>query len=269
MNISVIISTYNQPKWLEKALWAWAQQTHPSFEVLVADDGSGEETQDLIQQMSRKVNYPLKHIWHEDRGFQKCEILNKAILESSYDYLLFTDGDCLPRADLLAIHASFAEEGYFLSGSYLKLTKAVSDSITRSDLESGDIFSPEELIKRGQPKTSKMLKLKPVSVLTPIFDWLTSTKATWNGHCSSGWKTDILAVNGHNETMKYGGEDRELGERLINFGIKAKQIRHHSCLLHLDHPRSYVDPQLVATNKQIRKMVVKNKITWTDHGIKK
>jgi len=68
---------------------------------------------------------------------------------------------------------------------------------------------------------------------------LTTTNPTWNGHNVSGWKDDVIAVNGYNEDMQYGGLDRELGERLINYGIKGKQIRYSAICVHLDHPRPY------------------------------
>lgn len=269
MNISVILSTYNQPKWLELCLLAWNQQTYRNFEVIIADDGSSEETAHLIKKIRTEVGYPIKHIWHEDNGFQKCAILNKATLSARYDYLFYSDGDCLPRPDLLSIHARHAQKQFFLSGSYFKLDQEVSRSITKEEVISSEIFEISKLLEKGQPKSQKMIKLKPVNWLTPILEKLTPTKATWNGHCSSGWKQDILAVNGYNEIMKYGGEDRELGERLVNSGLKPKQLRHHTCLLHLDHPRGYVDQELVRKNQEIRNSVIQNKITWAPNGIEK
>src|SRR5690625_3672381 len=102
MELSVIFSTYNSPEWLEKVLWGYQCQSFQDFEVLVADDGSTSETADLIHRLQQHVSFPLHHIWHEDRGFRKCDILNKAVAAAHTDYLVFSDGDCIPRADFLS-----------------------------------------------------------------------------------------------------------------------------------------------------------------------
>ena len=129
MKISVIISTYNSPLWLRKVLWGYETQSFKDFELVIADDGSGEETKQLVQDF--KANSPLTvhHVWHEDNGFQKCSILNKAIRKSSHEYLVFTDGDCVPHPTLLETHAGNAEHGRFLSGGYCKLPMTTSKAI--------------------------------------------------------------------------------------------------------------------------------------------
>ena len=100
MRLSVIISTYNVPQWLEKVIWGYAAQSHQDFELLIADDGSTEETAVCIQQLQRAVGLAIEHIWHEHNGFRKCTILNKAIVAAANEYLVFADGDCVPRWDL-------------------------------------------------------------------------------------------------------------------------------------------------------------------------
>lgn len=267
--ISVIISTYNQPEWLEKCLWSYDAQSFRDFEVIIADDGSDSKTKDLIDRLKKQLSISIQHVWHEDQGFQRCVILNKATVAAKYDYLLFTDGGCLARKDLLATHAKLAKRGFFLSGSYFKMTLPVSKALIQSDIKNQSIFKLKPLISKGQPFTYKMLKLGNNDKKGQIFDSLTTTKATWNGHCSSGWKEDILAVNGHNEEMHYGGQDRELGERLMNYGIKPLQIRHRSCVLHLDHPRSYKTADSINKNKAIRAKVRKSGIYWSPNGISK
>ncbi|NND80648.1 MAG: glycosyltransferase, partial [Maribacter sp.] len=101
--VSVIISTYNKPKWLEKVLWGFNCQTYKDFEVIIADDGSGPETKELIDMMRGKVGYRIDHVWQEDEGFQKCRILNLAILACTTDYIIMTDGDCIPREDFVQV----------------------------------------------------------------------------------------------------------------------------------------------------------------------
>ena len=98
-SVGVIISTYNNPKWLEKTLWGYECQSIPSFELIVADDGSTDETKTLLEDFRMKSFPNLKHIWHPDEGFQKCKILNRALSIAESDYLIFTDQDCIPRYD--------------------------------------------------------------------------------------------------------------------------------------------------------------------------
>src|SRR5690606_21181224 len=75
MTISIIITTYNSPDWLEKVLWGYQAQTNHDFEVIIADDGSGEATRQRIEELRPSLKYSVQHIWHEDEGFRKCTIL--------------------------------------------------------------------------------------------------------------------------------------------------------------------------------------------------
>lgn len=268
LDISVIISTYNSPDWLQKVLWSFDQQSFTNFEVVIADDGSGEPTKQLIDTMKSQVSYPIQHIWHEDNGFQKTIILNKAIVASKGNYLVFTDGDCMARADFLKIHANYRETGFFLSGGYFKLPMSISEHISEEDIKTQRCFDIKWLRSHGLKSSFKNNKITAKGLKQKLLNKLTPTTATWNGHNSSGYKSDILAANGFDERMQYGGEDRELGERLFNAGIKAKQIRYSAICLHLDHARGYVKPEMIEKNLKIRATTKKENRTTTDYGIK-
>ena len=269
IDISVIISTYNQPLWLEKVLWSYEFQNFKNFEVVIADDGSGEDTRKLIKELEKKLSFPIQHLWHEDRGFQKTIILNKATVASQGTYLIYTDGDCIARKDFLQTHIEFREQGYFLSGGYFKLPMNISELITKEDIEKEQCFDLGWLKNHGLKTSFKNNKITSKRIKANLLNTLTPTTATWNGHNASGWKTDILKTNGYDERMQYGGEDRELGERLFNAGIKAKQIRYSAICLHLDHMRGYVKPEMIKKNKRIRLETKQNKITRTLYGIEK
>jgi glycosyltransferase involved in cell wall biosynthesis len=267
--ISVIVSTYNSVDWLRKVLEGYKHQAYDYYEVIVADDGSGEETRQLIE--SYQADYPVKlrHIWHEDKGYRRQELLNKIIMQTEYDYILMTDGDCIPRKDFLAVHAKFAEKGYFLSGGYLKLNMPTSEAISIKDIENENCFDIKWLNANGSVTRKQELKLKSKAGLAKLLDLVTPTGATFNNCNSSAWKNDLIAINGYDERMQYGGPDRELGERLFNYGIKSKQIRHKAICLHLDHPRGYKTKESLDRNLKIRKAVKDDKLTWTDYGIVK
>ncbi|HNX66779.1 MAG TPA: glycosyltransferase family 2 protein [Bacteroidales bacterium] len=265
-SIGVIISTYNNPTWLQKVLWGYTCQTVMPDEIIIADDGSRDETRKLIDSFRDRL--PVKHVWHPDNGFQKCRILNMAILEATSDYLIFTDQDCIPRNDFVEVHLKYAQKGYLLSGGYVRLPMELSKNIIEEDIRSGNAFSLRWSLKGGLPLNFKCTKLIKSKVFTQLMNFITPTRATWNGCNSSGWKADMLTINGFNEEMQYGGQDREFGERLVNLGLKSKQIRYSAILLHLDHSRPYKTPESIAKNVSIRKNTRKKKIIETPRGIK-
>jgi glycosyltransferase involved in cell wall biosynthesis len=65
-SIGIVISTYNNPAWLEKTLWGYLFQTRPADEIIIADDGSDDRTRTLIDSFRDRL--PIKHVWHEDQG---------------------------------------------------------------------------------------------------------------------------------------------------------------------------------------------------------
>ncbi|NDI99833.1 glycosyltransferase [Flavobacterium sp. LaA7.5] len=269
MKISVIVSTYNAEKWLEKVLIGYSNQTYKDFEVIIADDGSRESTKALIDRYAAGYPVPLRHLWHEDKGYRRQEILNIAIVEAANEYIIMTDGDCIPREDFVAVHAKFAEKGRFLSGGYCKLPMSTSEAITKEDIETQRCFDVNWLKSIDKLGFSQKLKLSSSPVLATVLDTVTTTTPSFNNCNSSGFKADMIAINGYDERMKYGGPDREFGERLENYGVKGKQIRHKAICLHLDHSRGYKTPESLAANLAIRKEVKENKIKWTPYGIVK
>jgi len=267
MSTSVIFTTYNHPKWLEKTLWGFSAQTYRDFEIIVADDGSGPETREVVERFRSQIDIPIQHLWQEDDGFRKCRILNKAIVASRGEYLIFTDGDCIPNPDFVKNHVELSAENTMLSGGYFKLPLEVSRAITREDIVSGNCTRPSWLLKHGVPFTPKIAKLYSNPLIGAILDTLTFTRATWNGHSSSTWKKHILAVNGFDERMQYGGQDREFGERLMNMGIKTRQVRYRCSCVHLDHGRGYARPESIARNRSIREYTRQHQVTRTEYGI--
>lgn len=267
MKTSVILTTYNSEAWLEKVIWGLSVQTEKDFEIIIADDGSKSATKDLLDALRPQLQMPLIHVWQEDNGFQKSQILNKAIIASNTDYLIFTDGDCIPREDFVATHLKYRQKGYFLSGGYFMLPMNVSKLISKEDIISQDCFDIRWLTSKGLKKTSKASKLMAKGMVSRIMNAITPTKATWNGHNASGWKKDIVEINGFNQEMQYGGQDRELGERLFNKGLKSKQIRYSAICIHLDHARGYVNEATWKKNFAIREYTQKYKIVRTPVGI--
>lgn len=266
-DITVILSTYNSPDYLETVLWAYARQTDGRFEVVVADDGSSPETASRIEALRGPTGLALRHVWQEDRGFRKPRILNRAIRAARGVYLIMSDGDCVPRADFVAAHRRLAAPGRYLSGGYVKLPAPTSAYIDRAAVESGRAFDMGWLEARGLRRSNHTLKLTAEGSVAAFLDAAVPTPPTWNGHNSSGWKADILAVNGFDERMGYGGEDGEMGDRLRRRGVRPRRVRYRVKCLHLHHERGYVSAEMLERNRKIRQESRRSGRSYTPFGV--
>jgi glycosyltransferase involved in cell wall biosynthesis len=251
MHLSVIVSTYNKPAFLERVLWGYAVQTRADFELLVADDGSGPETRRLIERLRVETGCEIRHVWHPDEGFRKSEIMNRAILASSGDYLLFTDGDSIPRADLVDVHMTLAQPGHYLAGGYLKLPAHVSERVTVDAVRDGRATDLRWLRAQGWRPGHRALRLVRSRAAAALLDRLTPTAPLFAGNNASTWREAIFAVNGFDQSMGYGGLDRAVGYRLRNLGIRARQVRHRAICVHLHHDRPYHRPEVMRANKEL------------------
>lgn len=238
-DISVIISTHNAEAWLRKVLWGFHCQTFKQFEVVVADHGPDPKTKALLEALSQQVFYNITHVWQEDAGFQKSRILNKAITACNARYIVMTDGNCIPREDFVEVHHINKAKGYFISGGCYRLPINISKMITLEDIEQQRCFDIHWLKEKGIPKAFKNNKRIFKGWSSKLLNIFTPTDTRWNGHNASGWKKDILNVNGFDERIEYGEQDLELGERLFNSGIKPKQLRYSAVCVHLEHKRDY------------------------------
>ena len=252
MKISIVLTTYERPRELELALAGYALQDDPDFEVVVADDGSGPATAVVIAAAAERGGVPVRHVWHPDRGFRKTEILDRAIARCEGDYLLFSDGDCIPRGDFVSTHRRLARANRFLSGGYVRLPPGLSGGLTSEDVRLGWIWDAARLRRRGLPAGRAIFRTLRPGPLPRLLDLLTPTRATWNGMNSSTWRNAVLAVNGFELDLGYGGLDREFGQRLENLGLDGRQVRHRAVLLHLHHDRPYRDPDALARQRALR-----------------
>ena len=164
---------------MEKVLWGFFAQTERDFEIIIADDGSREDTRERIARLSADSELPIRHVWQPDDGFQKSRILTKAIAATQGDYLIFTDGDCIPRNDFVAEHLRHADENCYLSGGYFKLPMTISKAITKDDVTSQRVFSADWLGQQGMNIGISSLKLSSKGQLGDMLNRL-PIKASWN-----------------------------------------------------------------------------------------
>lgn len=268
VSVGVVFTTYNRPDDLARVLPGYARQSHKVFEVVIADDGSGPETLNCIEQARQQWDLNIRHVWQEDLGFRKCRILNRAIEETTAQYLIFTDGDCIPHPRFVAGHLELARPGHFVSGGCIRLGAEATRAIRPLDVLNGNVFDLPWLMSRGE----NVRNLRKLKLSAPpwhnVMNTLTTTRPTWNGHNSSTWRDEVLAVNGFDERLGYGGLDREFGERLERCGMRGIQARYTLMCLHLDHPRPYRARETMAANREIRRQNARQRVRRTAHGLR-
>jgi glycosyltransferase involved in cell wall biosynthesis len=250
-SVSVIVSTYNQPRHLQRCLLALGQQSHSDFDILVADDGSTEDTGKLVEQFARTSAVPVRHVWHKDRGFRKTQILNKAVFATRSDYLVFIDGDCVAHRDFVREHVNNAKPGHYLNGSLIRLNRLISDRLTKAAILGGQAFRAGWLVRQGRRVDRRYLRLSLSYELRSRLNRTSPTKLYWLGSNSSCFRKDLVAVNGFDNRFSYGFEDADFGRRLEMREVTPKTVRWTAILLHLWHERPWADPQIQAANRKL------------------
>jgi glycosyltransferase involved in cell wall biosynthesis len=234
--IAVIVTTYNRPDALAAVLEGFLAQTDPNFELLVADDGSTPDTAQLVQQFQARATFPIKHIWHEDQGFRAAAIRNRALAATTADYIIFTDGDCVPLQHFVARHRLLSESGYFLSGNRVLLTQGFTQHVLAEKIPV-HAWAFYDWLKAKI--SNKINRLVPFINFSKIACLRKKEGQRWRGAktCNlSAWRDDLLRVNGLDESYTgWGQEDSDLVVRLIRSGILNKSARFAAPVLHLWH----------------------------------
>jgi glycosyltransferase involved in cell wall biosynthesis len=233
--ISVIVTTYNREDALEAVLRSLARQSDQDFEVVVADDGSRATTAEIVDAWKDKIGQRLAHVWHEDRGFRAAEIRNRAILASHGAYVIFLDGDCLPRQDFVAAHRRLAEPGWFVAGNRILLSPAFTAKVLH------DKLAPEtwsfatwfaQRMRGGINRLAALLHL-PLGPLRRL------RRNKWRGARSANlavWRADLDRVDGFDADYSgWGKEDSDIIVRLLRADVKRKDGVFATGVLHLWH----------------------------------
>lgn len=270
MKAELIFSTYNAVRPLRLTLLSVLGQRRRPDGICVADDGSGPETKAAIEAFAAEhPELKVRHVWHPDTGFRKNEILNRAVETSDADYLVFTDGDCLMSPGFIERHVGLARPDRFNCGSLIRLTEAATAAVTEADVTSGRVFDIGWL-KRQETfdRTTTWLKAMPLPFAAQAaLDRVYPVRKTWMGSNTSAFRSAILSVNGFDETMSYGGGDKEFGIRLANSGVRGRHLRFTAPVVHLDHPRGYRNEEAIARQRKMIAAARTTGKTWTEDGI--
>lgn len=238
MKTAVIVTTYNRPDALAAVLAGYEAQSTRSFELLVADDGSTSATREVVDRFSVRANGSMQHVWHEDLGFRAAAIRNRALATSSADYIIFTDGDCVPDRDFVATHQRLAEPGYFVAGNRVLLSERFTAKTLSNARSLCQYHRVEWLLARMRGDINRLLPL----IRLPDGSWRKSSPDRWEGvkTCNVAvWRDDLVRVNGLDEAYAgWGLEDSDLVIRLLHAGVKHKSARCAAPVFHLWHKES-------------------------------
>lgn len=240
-DVSLIISCYNQPEYLERVLHSALNQSYTNFELIMSDDGSGDEVAKLIQSYSPKFKYPIKHIWHEDMGFRKTIIKNKAVRASTTDYLIFVDGDCIMHHLFVERHFKRKAKDVVLSGRRVMLSEDFTQKLTLEQIEKRELERPKSWLNHIDTDEERFKNIKRGLYLPFLFQPINFfSKSYFASGCNySLFKENFMAVNGYNEDIiGWGYEDINISNRLQLKGYKIKKLTNEAILYHQYHSHS-------------------------------
>jgi glycosyltransferase involved in cell wall biosynthesis len=243
-----------------------AAQTRLPDEVIVADDGSADDTRQLIASLAANFPVPLRHIWQEDRGFRAARCRNLGIAASRGDYVVLIDGDMVLHPAFIADHLMLAEPGYFLQGGRFKTSAAET----------------ARLLAGGRPVFAPWadVDFHVFDGIRRIYSFRAPGLARWKAKGKNGgrvmscnmsfWRDDLIRVNGFDERMEgYGAEDRELAARLENAGLRRRQLKWCALAAHLEHKtRAQIDVNdMSLPNNRLYRATITERITRCELGI--
>ncbi|GAB3533529.1 glycosyltransferase family 2 protein [Pontibacter brevis] len=240
-SVSVIIAVYNKMDWLLLLLAGFEQQSFQDFEIVVADDGSSETFVAALNEYISKSPLQIQHVWHEDKGFRKTRILNKAVLKSRGEYIIFVDGDCLPDRHFVADHWYNRSPGTALAGRRANLSEELTKSLSPEKIRGGFLGSIAFLRKVWVDSFRKITNHaeKSLRLPRPIYKMLPAKSKGILGCNFSLHKEDLLHINGFD--IRYEapatGEDTDVELRLRWAEKKVKLLRFQAIQFHLYHKR--------------------------------
>ncbi|MDQ2719289.1 MAG: glycosyltransferase family 2 protein [Bacteroidota bacterium] len=227
ISVDILISTFNWPQALESIFLSILGQTRLPDRILIADDGSGYETQMLIDKYRRFFNCPVEHIWQEDKGFRKTIILNKAMKYAGSDYIIQIDGDIVLHKNFIKDHLNNALKKTFVQGCRTILNDSQTRKALNKNINSFKFFS------YGIKNRLNALRIPFLSFLIKTDPGCSKNIKACN---LAFWREDYVAVNGYDNLFHgWGCEDDEFAARLINYGVKKRRLKLAAICYHLNH----------------------------------
>ncbi len=258
---SLLISTYNWPEALDLCIKSVMDQSVLPAEIIICDDGSGQETRELVNKWKTISAIPVQHVWHKDEGFQLAKIRNRGFAAAKHEYLIQIDGDLILHRHFISDHIKFAQAESFTTGSRVLLSEAFSRQL---------FLDKEKDVKILFRQNNNMLNSLHLPLLRSLMATRYKNKGKWKYYvkgCNMAfWKKDILAVNGYNEAFTgWGREDSEIAIRLMNMGVQKRFLKFGGICYHLYHPEA--SRAMEAKNTQMMEDAITQKTIKAAVGI--
>jgi glycosyltransferase involved in cell wall biosynthesis len=259
MKTAVILTTYNRPDALRAVLEGYRVQDTREFELIIADDGSTRETAALIEQYRRELPVPLEHVWQEDRGFRAGAVRNRALTRTTADYVIFSDGDCVPPVFFVSRHIALAEPHCFLAANRVLLSEAFTRAVLEKRIPIHAWSTGHWLAAWLRRDVNRALPL----VRLPDKGFRKVSPRRWEGvkTCNfSAWRADLLRANGFDERYAgWGLEDSDLVVRLLHAGVQHKSARFAAPVFHLWH-RENDRSQLADNRSRLEEILASDRV---------
>lgn len=240
---SIIISIYDNINFLRVVLDSLKQQTEQCFEIVISEDASHLHVKEFID------NYPFihdyQHLTQPDVGWKKNKALNRAILASKSDWLIFIDGDCVLHPRFVEYHLKNSSPSFILGGKRIKLNESLSKRLLSNI---NFIHSIQSVLLKLFFKKKKGIKFLEEGIfISPkgLFGFIPRLRSMHQlkGCNMSFSKNAILTINGFDEDyiLPAIGEDIDLTWRFEAAGYKLKSVRNLAVQYHLFHKESWAD----------------------------
>ena len=228
----MIVSTYQRPEHLRRSLLSLALQrgVPGRFEVIVADDGSRDETADAVDRFASSVGFPVQFVTQAHHGFHAARCRNNGAQASRAPYLIFFDGDCVFPNDHLQQHLRARRPGLVRTGDSYRLDRETCERID------DDAIVAAAFVQWVSERERRRMRRR----------WYKELFYFWLGHAHKPklmagnlgiWRGDFERVNGFDEQfVGWGCEDDDLGRRLRQVGVRIAPIYGFTQACHLWHP---------------------------------
>ncbi len=261
--LSVILTTYQRPAHLERCLHCLTLQQgmDGKFEVVVADDGSQDNTEQIVRSVARTAAFPVKWVTHPHHGFRAALCRNDGVRASSAPYLLFVDCDCLFPRDHLQKHLLARRPGVVRAGDCLRLDQAATERIDKKAIEAEDY---RNWISRGERKRFLQQKIK-----NHYYQLIRhSTKPKLIAYDFGIAREDFESVNGFDEAfVGWGCEDDDLAYRLRRAGRRIQSILEYTHGFHMWHPTEPSRPALWKLGTNVLRMLAPQRPIQCSNGL--
>jgi len=259
MRVALVISTFERPDALAAVLDSVARQRAPPDEIIVADDGSGAATRELIATFVRRSSVPVRAVTQPHQGFRLTRLRNLAIAAATADYLIFIDGDMLLHEGFVADHRRQARAGTFTQGVRVRADAALTARLVAEPRTRLRIWSP------GLGVLRRLYLLRSRS-LAGATRHLANRLIAIKGCNQAFWRDDLVRVNGFNEAIEgWGPEDKELCARLVHAGVERQTLMFGGVAVHLHHPPAARGA--LPANLRILEQTRRERRTWCERGL--